>query len=256
MLSLLSDAVNASILRSLIHGPMPVSELPNHLCPVSRTTRFARLRDLENLGVIVRERQPGTPPVAYCALSLAGQDLLAVVKQFARWLMLAPDGPSSPDQVSGAQRIKALAVAWDTTALRWLAERPCSLIELDALSPREVSYHEVRKAREALSEAGLIAPVPSADRGQPYVPTKWARRSAGCIVAAIRWEKQHLAAHAQPSWATEIETLSLLRPARPDKALPPTRARVGLREIGSRAATSRDLEANESRLDRQAGANT
>jgi len=232
VLFLLGDPRNASILRSLLRGPLPVSALPKHLCPMSRTTRFARLRELEDLGAIVRERRPGMPPVAYCALSPAGEALLAVVRQFARWLMLAPDGPSSPDDLLGGQTIKALAIAWDTTALRWLAEKPCSLTKLDALSPREVSYHELRKARSALSKAGLIEPVPSADRGQPYTPTEWARRATACIAAAIRWEKRYLAEPIEPpSWAIEIETLSLLHPTRLSDALPPTEARVNLREI-------------------------
>lgn len=230
MLCLLGDPLNASILRSLLRGPLPVSELPKHLCPMSRTTRFARLRDLEDIGVIVRERRAGMPPVAYCALSPAGEELLPVVRQFARWLMLAPDGPLSPDEVTGAQTIKALAIGWETTAVRWLAERPCSLTELDALSPPEVSYHELRKAREALSDAGLIEPVPSADRGQPYAPTGWARRSAACVAAAIRWEKKHLAESGEVSGATEVETLSLLRPVQLE-ALPPTEARAALAEV-------------------------
>jgi len=230
VLRLLSDALNVSILRCLLRGPLSVSELSGSLSATSRTTRFGRLRELEDLGVIVRERRPGSPPVAYCSLSSAGRELLPVVRRFARWLELSPDGPSSPDDATGALAIKALAIGWDTTVLRWLAERPCSLTELDALSPREVSYHEVRKAREGLSSAGLIAPVPSTDRRQPYTPTEWARRSAGCIAAAVRWEKEHLGAPAPASWAMEVETLSLLRPTRLG-ALPLTQARVDLAEI-------------------------
>jgi DNA-binding HxlR family transcriptional regulator len=245
-LRLLSDALNASILRSLLRGPLRVSELSNRLCTTSRTTRFGRLRELEDLGVIVRERRSGSPPVAYCSLSRAGRELLPVVRQFARWLRLAPDGPCGPDEAAGAKAVKALAIAWDTTVLRWLAERPCSLTELDALSPREVSYHEVRKVREALSCAGLIAPVLSPDRGQPYKPTDWARRSAGCIAAAIRWERRHLAEPTEPSWMTEMETLSLLHPTRVwDDALPPTETRVSLREIETLAETLAGIKAPE-----------
>jgi hypothetical protein len=122
---------------------------------------------------------------------------------------MAPGGPSGPDEISGGCTIKALAVAWDTTVLRWLAERPCSLTELDALSPREVTHHDIRRARKSLSAVGLITPVPSADKRQPYAPVDWARGSAGCIAAAIRWERRFLDAKA-PLSSTEIETLLLL----------------------------------------------
>ncbi|HWP32703.1 MAG TPA: winged helix-turn-helix transcriptional regulator [Solirubrobacterales bacterium] len=242
---LLSDALNASILRSLLRGPLRVSELSNRLCATSRTTRFGRLRELEDLGVIVRERRSGSPPVAYCSLSPAGRELLPVVRQFARWLRLAPDGPCGPDDAMGAQAIKALAIAWDTTVLRWLAERPCSLTELDALSPREVSYHEVRKAREALSQAGLIEPVPCADRSQPYEPTYWARRAAACIAAAIRWERRSLPEPIDSTWATEIETLSLLHPTRLWDAQSSTETKVSPRELETLAETLAGVKADE-----------
>jgi DNA-binding HxlR family transcriptional regulator len=192
VLSLLSDALNSSILRALMGGPLPVPELGRRLGQTSRTTRFSRLRNLERLGVIMREKRPGTPPVAYCELSRAGRELLPVVRRFARWLAESPDGPSSPDEPDGARAIKALAVAWDTTVLRWLAERPCSVTELDSLSPPDVTYHEVRKAREALSAAGMISPVASDERGQPSAANEWTRRAAGSIAAAIRWEKASL----------------------------------------------------------------
>jgi len=192
VLSLLSDALNSSILRALMGGPLPVPELGRRLGPTSRTTRFSRLRDLERLGIIRRKKRPGTPPVAYCGLSSAGRELLPVVRRFARWLAESPDAPSSPDELDGARAIKALAVAWNTTILRWLAERPCSVTELGSLSPRDVTYHEVRAARESLSAAGMISPVASDERGQPYAASEWTRRAAGCIAAAMRWERAFL----------------------------------------------------------------
>ncbi|HEX7245667.1 MAG TPA: winged helix-turn-helix transcriptional regulator [Solirubrobacterales bacterium] len=209
VLGLLSDALNASILRALLRGPLPVSELACHLSPTSRTTRFGRLRELEDLGVIAREKRPGTPPVSYCSLAPAGRSLLPVVGRFAEWLASDPSGPSSPDDLTGARKIKALANAWDTTVLRWLAERPCSLTELDSLSPSAVSHHEARKSREGLSAAGLIAPVESRDRRRPYAPVSWARCVAGCIAAAIGWELAFLEASAFPS-SVDVETLLLL----------------------------------------------
>jgi DNA-binding HxlR family transcriptional regulator len=212
VLALLSDALNSSILRALMGGPLSVPELGRRLGPTSRTTRFSRLRDLERLGIITREKRPGTPPVAYCGLSPSGRELLPVVRRFARWLAESPDAPSSPDELDGARSIKALAVAWDTTVLRWLAERPCSVTELDSLSPPDVTHHEVRTARESLSGVGMISPVASDERGQPYAANEWTRRAAGCIAAAIRWKKAFLAGARPPSPAEAEGLLRLLLP--------------------------------------------
>ena len=212
VLCLLSDAINTSILRALLRGPLPVAELAHRLGPTSRTTRFARLRELEDLGVVSREKRSGgvgTPPVAYCSLTSAGRGLLPVARRFARWLASDPDGPSSPVDLTGAQKIKALANAWNTTVLRWLAEGPRSLTELDTLSPPVVTYHEARKAREDLSEAGLITPVATEDRGQPYGLVSWARQITGCIAAAIAWEGVFLDPSV-PIASIDAETLLLL----------------------------------------------
>ena len=207
---MLSDPLNASILRLLARGPLPVPELPNHLGPASRTTRFSRLRELEGLGVIVREKEGGSPPLTHCMLTAAGHALLPVVRLLRRWLREKPSGPQTTGELFGAPETKALAVGWNSTAIRWLAERPCSLTELDAQSPPEVSYHEARKAREALSETGLIAPVPSGDRGQPYAPTEWARRMARALAAAIRWERDFLLEDVSAPTSVEAEALLLL----------------------------------------------
>jgi DNA-binding HxlR family transcriptional regulator len=209
VLSLLSDPLNASILRALMSGPLQVSELGELMDATSRTTRFARLRELEQLGVIVRERRAGTPPVAFCRLSPAGLELLQVVRRFANWLAASPTNPSSPDDVRGAQTIKALGLAWETTVLRSLADRPRSLTELASMSPPDVTYHEVRRARESLSEAGLVVSVGSEGRAQPYVLVDWARRAAGCVAASIRWEKSFAGSTASTG-PVDVGTLLLL----------------------------------------------
>src|SRR5262245_13543857 len=105
VLALLSDPLNVSILHMLTPEPLRVSELGERLGATSRTTRFARLRELEQLGVIARERRPGMPPVAYCRLSPAGLELLPVVRWFESWLAASPTNPSTLDELSGAQTI-------------------------------------------------------------------------------------------------------------------------------------------------------
>jgi DNA-binding HxlR family transcriptional regulator len=86
VLALLSDSINVAILRLLARAPLPTPELSRRLGPASRTTRFNRMRELEDLGLIRREKRGGSPPVTYCTLSSRGLALLPVVKDFAEWL--------------------------------------------------------------------------------------------------------------------------------------------------------------------------
>lgn len=207
MLLMLSDPLNASILRLLARGALPITKLQEHLGPTSRTTRFSRLRELEELGVIVREKEGGSPPLTHCMLSAAGRDLLVVVRLLRRWLRENPSRSPGKGDLFGVVETKALAIGWNSTVLRWLAERPCSLTELDAQSPPGVSYHELRKAREALSHTGLIAAVASEDRGQPYELTDWTRRAAPALAAAVRWERSFLSKDDPEPASTDVETL-------------------------------------------------
>jgi DNA-binding HxlR family transcriptional regulator len=215
VLLMLSDALNASILRLLAHGALPVTQLQDRMGPISRTTRFGRLRELEELGVIMREKEGGTPPLTHCMLSPAGRELLIVLRRLRHWLAEHPTGTASEGDLLGAAETKALALGWNSTIVRWLAEQPCSLTVLDAQSPPEVSYHELRKARRALSDTGLIAGVPSGDRRKPYEPTAWMRRAVGSLAAAVRWERDFLPDAGTRSIALEAETLLLLLAAAP-----------------------------------------
>jgi DNA-binding HxlR family transcriptional regulator len=204
---MLADAVNVSIVRLLAKGALPVTRLPEHLGPVSRTTRFSRLRELEELGIIVREKEGGSPPLTHCMLSPAGRELMGVIRLLRRWLKENPNRSLGSGDLFGMLETRALAIGWNSTVFRWLAERPYSLTELNAQSPSDVSYHELRKAREALSETGLIAAVVSGDRGQPYELTDWTRRAAPALAAAVRWERDFLPSDDPDPTSTEVETL-------------------------------------------------
>jgi DNA-binding HxlR family transcriptional regulator len=192
VLQLLSDALSVSILRQLTRGPLATPELPGRLGPSSRTTRFARLRKLEDLGLISREKRPGSPPVTYCVLRPSGIELLRVAVRFAGWLGRRADPVSGRSKAAEALALKALGLGWETGVLGWLAERPHSVTELAVRGAPAVSYHDVRRARRELAVAGLVEPVPSEDRGQPYTLSRWTREAAGPLAAAVRWERDSL----------------------------------------------------------------
>lgn len=210
VLRLLSDVLNVSILRLLARGPLPTPELGERVGPASRTTRFSRLRDLEALGVIRREKRGGSPPVTYCMLSASGTALLPVARRFAAWLNQGPVNPGRPRQTGDAQAIKALAAGWHTTALRWLAEGPRTVTDLASRCSPEATYNDVRRTRLALADAGLVEPVRASGRGSPYGLSQWARCAVAPLAAAARWERNFLAGAAGIFTATEGETLLLL----------------------------------------------
>jgi DNA-binding HxlR family transcriptional regulator len=210
VLEMLSDALSVSILRLLARGPLPSHELPARIGAASRTTRFNRLRGLEELGLIRRERRAGSPPISECILSPGGLALLPVARRFAVWLNRGPGGAGTQGKMADILAIKALAGGWNTLSLRWLAATPLTVTDLASLSSAEATYHDVRQARLALTEASLVRAVPRRGRGQPYELTEWARMAAGPLGAAARWEREFAAPAGRPLAPSDVEALLLL----------------------------------------------
>lgn len=204
-LLVLSDSLNLAVLRQLRDGPLTASELLDEL-RASRATRFKRLLQLEELGLIVREKHSGWPPPTYCRLSEAGRGLLAVAERFEAWF--ARRQWRQGGEIERAQTIKALASGWCSTLVRWLAEGPRSATELEALTPPETSHHDVKRALSALSESGLAERLPRRiGRRHPYSLTPSGRETAAPLAAAIHWERD-LLWEPDPAWeALAAETL-------------------------------------------------
>jgi DNA-binding HxlR family transcriptional regulator len=208
-LLVLSDSLNLAALRQLGGGPLTAAELLGTL-RASRATRFKRLRTLEELGLIVREKHSGWPPPTYCRLSDAGHSLLAVAEHFEAWLACRQRRVGS-GELERSRTIKALASGLGSTLVRWLAERPRSTTELEALTPREISHHDIKRALHALSDVGLAEPLPRRKgRRHPYALTAKGREAAAPIAAALHWERD-LHADPDPAWeGLAAETLLYL----------------------------------------------
>ncbi|MGH2975506.1 MAG: winged helix-turn-helix transcriptional regulator [Solirubrobacterales bacterium] len=217
-LLLLADSVSVSILRLLAEAPLESTELINRLENVSRSTCFDRLRDLEELSLILREKRPSVPPSAECRLSDSGRGLLHVADLLEAWLARAPDGPLELGDPSAAAAIKALALGWGSTMLRWLAEQPRSLSELEQLVD-DLGYRKLERAAHSLVETGLAERVAVNGRLNPYTVTAWAREAVTPLAAAVRWERRELPERSAPVTATDAEGGLLL--ARPIVDLPP-----------------------------------
>jgi DNA-binding HxlR family transcriptional regulator len=208
-LLVLSDSLNLAVLQQLRDGPLTASELLDEL-RASRATRFKRLRRLEELGLIVREKHSGWPPPTYCRLSEAGRGLLAVAERFEAWFERRQQYQGG-GELERAQAIKALTSGWGSTLVRWLAESPRSATELEALTPPQTSHHDVKRALSALSKMGLAKRMPRRiGRRHPYTLTPSGREAAAPLAAAVHWERGHVNG-ADSAWeAPAAETLFYL----------------------------------------------
>jgi DNA-binding HxlR family transcriptional regulator len=208
-LLLLADPVSISIVRVLASGSVEGGELIDRVENVSRSTYFDRLRDLEEISLISRERRSSIPPVAACSLTEAGRCLLRVARLLEAWLARAPQGPLSAGDAAATSTIKALAVGWGSTLLRWLAERPCSLTELEPLVDG-LGYRKLERATKDLLGAGLIERVDAEGRLSPYAVTPWARESVAVLAAAMHWERCEIPELSAPVTALEVEAGMLM----------------------------------------------
>lgn len=204
VLLLFADPINVLLLRLLAKRPLEAAELRERLANVSRSTRFGRLRELEGLGVIVREKRGGKPPATNCRLTGSGKRLLSVAVLLEAWLERAPAGPLALGDVAATATIKALTLGWGSTLLRYLAEQPRSLSELEPLVT-EVGYRELERILRNLIEVGLTERAPGRQRIRPYAVTGWARESVAPLIAAISWERRHIPERGAPVTAIDAE---------------------------------------------------
>lgn len=219
-LSVLADPLNFAILQRLKGGALTAAKLLADL-PASRATRFKRLRDLEGLGLIAREKRSGWPPPTYCRLSAAGGGLLSVAKRFEAWLGQGREG-GCRDEIERVMALKALASGIASTLLRWLGEGPRSATELEALTPSEVSHHDVQRTLRALSEAGLAEPSPRrVGRRLPYALTAMGHKAAVPLIAMLQWEGEHLLEGALDADQEALVAETLIYLAAPLVSTPP-----------------------------------
>jgi DNA-binding HxlR family transcriptional regulator len=208
-LLLLADPVSVSILRQLAPGPTESTELLERIGFASRSTYFERMRDLEDLSLVERTRRGDVPPIAECRLARHGERLLPVATHLEAWLADAPEGPLKLGDAYATATVKALAVAWGSALLRWLAEEPRTLTELEQLV-QIFGYRKLERILRELAKTGLVERLANGSRSSPYAVTDWARRTAGPLTAAMRWERHEIAKRSASITWIEAEGVLLL----------------------------------------------
>jgi DNA-binding HxlR family transcriptional regulator len=217
LLGLLAAPSSIEILEVLSRGPRRLSELRRGTGSPQTTLR-ARLKELAEIGVVVRRRLNPLPSVReYELTSGPGRELLFVAATLGDWLASSPVEPLAADGEPGRAATRALVESWSATILRAIAPAPATLAQLD----RQIvafSRASLERRLGALRLARLVEPNRTAAGSTRYAVTDWLRKGMGPIAAAARWERRHLPDETAAIAAVDVETgfllaMPLLRPA-------------------------------------------
>jgi DNA-binding HxlR family transcriptional regulator len=208
-LSLLATPINVAVLEALADGPKALMDLRHAAGGPSQSTLRLRLRELTELGVLVRGRQEGFPRALDYELAAPGRDLLAVMRVVRAWLKQSPTGPIEIGTTPAKGMVKSLIEGWTSTVVRALAAKPLTLTELDRLISG-LNYPSLERRLGTMHHCGQVEPLPSRGRGTPYTVTRWLRRGMAPLAVAARWERLHAPETTAPVVRLDVEAGFLL----------------------------------------------
>jgi len=208
-LSLLSNPLNAHVLRALESEPKPLGELRPLMGSPPQTTMRTHLRTLVAAGILERQQEPGFPGAVTYQLGGSGRRLLPVAVTLQRWLADSPGEFFSLGSPTAKSMIKALVDGWNCGVVRALAARPLALTELSRVVTG-LTYPSLERRLVAMRLAGQIERCESGGRGTPYRVTDWLRRAVAPLMASIRWERGCLREETAPMKRIDIESIFLL----------------------------------------------
>src|SRR5213080_315949 len=138
-LSLVGDRWSLLIVRELLHGPKRYTDLTNGLPGIGTNILAARLRDLEESGVVQKRTLP--PPAASTVYELTeyGAGLKEALYALARWgaRTIGPPGPD--DDLYPEWGLNALPALFNAEAARDLTETYVLVVDGDAFTARVVN---------------------------------------------------------------------------------------------------------------------
>ncbi|MFI5606696.1 winged helix-turn-helix transcriptional regulator [Amycolatopsis sp. NPDC051903] len=124
-LDVLGDRWTLLVVRDLVHGPRRFTDLADTLGGITPKTLTQRLRALEHEGIVAADREAGRREVRY-RLTPAGQELVPVLEQLARWGLRnalrppEPGEPTHPEHLLWALRLKLEDAGAALDPVRWL----------------------------------------------------------------------------------------------------------------------------------------
>lgn len=208
-LSLLSVPLNVHVLQALEQEPTSLTELRLAVGRPPEATLRGHLKALTKLKLLERSRQNDFPGSIDYELGTPGRELLGVAELTQAWLNESPEDPQPLGGLAAKSSIKALVEGWSATIVRALAVGSLTLTELSKVISA-LNYPSIERRLTAMRLAGLIVSVSSEQKGTPYEPTSWLRQATGPLLAAIRWERRHLARDAPPLQRIDVEAAFLL----------------------------------------------
>jgi len=186
---------------------MRLAELTEELRGPTQASVRARLEGLVALRVVAKKGS-GMPYAVRAELTDVGRDLLRLIDAVDDWLSRAPGGSLTLGGTAAERAVRALAGGWDSTILHVIAAGPRSLTGLDG-EIEGLTYPALERRLIALRTAGLVEPAPSGP-GRPYRIAGWGREAAGPLLAAVDFERAHMAESTAPPKPIDAETASLL----------------------------------------------
>lgn len=154
-LGLVGDRWSLLILRDLLHGPRRYTDLLEGLPGIGTNILAARLRGLEETGIVSKRRLP--PPAASTVYELTdyGTELEEVFYALARWgaRSLGPPGPG--DELYPEWGLNAVAALFSPEAARGLMETYVLNIGGDVFSVRLDNGH-MHAEMGAAEDADLV----------------------------------------------------------------------------------------------------
>lgn len=154
-LGLVGDRWSLLILRDLLHGPKRYTDLLEGLRGIGTNILAARLRGLEETGIVSKRRLP--PPAASTVYELTdyGTELEEVFYALARWgaRSLGPPGPR--DELYPEWGLNAVAALFSPEAARGLTETYVLNIGGDLFSVRLDNGH-MHAEMGAAEDANLV----------------------------------------------------------------------------------------------------
>ena len=135
-LSLVGERWSLLIVRELLHGPKRYTDLTHGLPGIGTNILAARLRDLEESGVVQKRTLP--PPAASTVYELTeyGAGLKEALYALARWgaRTIGPPGPD--DELYPEWGVNALPALFNADAARGLTETYVLVVDGDAFTAR------------------------------------------------------------------------------------------------------------------------
>src|SRR5919201_5148907 len=138
-LSLVGERWSLLIARELLHGPKRYTDLANGLPGIGTNILAARLRELEDCGIVQKRRLP--PPAASTVYELTeyGVGLKEALYALARWgaRTIGPPGPD--DELYPEWGVNAMSALFNPEAARGLTETYVLVVDGDAFTARVVN---------------------------------------------------------------------------------------------------------------------